>query len=434
MTSRHSDLFGPRSDRARQGLPMGRVALVVIALLVIGGLIYLATLFGMVMHHITDPIEQAVLPDVRPAPVQVGQRINILVLGVDDEGTRTDSIWLVSVDPDTKKAGVVAIPRDTRALLAGKGTVEKINGAYAYGLGDKQFPANLRALKTVENLLEVRIHYTVTVGLDGFRKAIDEVGGVWVDIPHAMEYDDPDQDLHIRFEPGRQKLDGKQALEFVRWRKNNDGTGYPDGDLGRIRAQQQFIKNLMDQVLRPGNLLNLGSLALTVARHVDTTLEPSRITQLAGLAASVRKEDVEFATLPGTTANLYDQQEGKHLNFFLIDPEASGEMVDRLIRGIEPAAAAGIQVVIAMADSADDAEVQLRRRLSEHGFAVSDVARSGPRPDTTQVISPAGDLEKGRLVGRALTSLGYEVDVLTWPQGATDTEVTVIPGRNLSTH
>jgi len=203
-----------------------------------------------------------VAPEASAAPVQPGERVNILAMALDQEALRTDVLLLVSLDPEQKRAGAIQLPRDTRAYLAGRGTIEKVNHAYVYGVldEDESFPPNLRTLKTVEGLLGVRIHYTVVVDMAAFVRAVDAIGGVEVDIPFKMEYDDPYQDLHIHFEPGPQVLYGQQALEYVRWRHNNDGTGYPDEDLGRMRAQQAFMRTVIAKVTSPGSLVRLPAL------------------------------------------------------------------------------------------------------------------------------------------------------------------------------
>lgn len=344
MVTRHSDLLGPRSSRPRPGRPGGfrwwLFFLLAIGGVVAGGMIYTFAMVGVAVQQVSNPIPPAeVAPEARPAVVQTGQRINILVLGLDDDRLRSDTIMLVSVDPDDHKVAVLQIPRDTRAVLAGKGTIEKINAAYASGVGDKLFPANLRALKTVEDLLDIDIHYTVVVDLEGFRKTVDEIGGVSLDIPRKLDYDDPEQNLHIHFGPGLQKLNGKQALEFVRWRHNNDGTGYPDGDLGRIRTQQQFMRAVLDELLKPANLPRLPGMTVAISRYVDTTLEAGRLLSLTKTMATIRKQDVEFAILPGTDAWLLDPHENKRLSYYIPDPEATRQLVERLF-GPERSAAA----------------------------------------------------------------------------------------------
>jgi polyisoprenyl-teichoic acid--peptidoglycan teichoic acid transferase len=429
LAVRHSDLFGPRSSRRQPPTwPGWRILLLLLVAVAAGGIFYTWGTVRTVVKEVSAPLPPEVAPEVRPAPVQLGQRVNVLVMGLDDDRLRSDAMLLFSADQESGKIAILQIPRDTRALIAGKGTFEKINSAYAYGVGDKRFPANLRALKTVEGLLGVQIHYTVVVDLQGFTDIISEIGGVTINVPLAMDYDDPDQNLHIHLKPGVQKLDGGKALEFVRWRHNNDGTGYPDGDLGRIRTQQQFLRTVLDELFKPANLPRLPGLAVTIARHVDTTMEPARLASLAKLAATLKKDAVEFATLPGTDAYLLDPREQRRLSFYLPDPEATARLVDRLVRGIDPKDAAGVRVEVAVAGATDGAD-RVTARLVAQGFQVSTVALPEQPAARTRVIDLRGDTAKAQLVGRSLTSQGFAVEAVSQPSGQATADVRVILGR-----
>jgi polyisoprenyl-teichoic acid--peptidoglycan teichoic acid transferase len=430
----HSELMGSRSARRPSRRRRGWYwAVLAVAALVTAVVLYTLSMVGVAVQEMTDPVQpQTLTPEARPVPVQERQRINILAVGLDDDQLRTDTMLVVSIDPQSKQVAVLQIPRDTRAMLSGKGTYEKINGAYAFGVGDKQFPANLRALKTVEDLLDVSIHYTVVIDLDGFRQVIDKIGNVTVTIPQKMDYDDPTQDLHIHFEPGVKKLNGKEALEFVRWRHNNDGTGYPDGDLGRIRTQQQFLGILLDQMLKPANLLSLPNQLVTLSKNVSTSMDVTQMLNLTKLSASISRQDITFATLPGTDAYLLDPGENRRLSFYLPDPEATRQLVDRLIRGIDPKEAARVRVEVAATDEATAAT--LSSRLTSQGFASSVVRVDGPAPEKTRIIDLKGDTAQSQLVARSLASLGYTVEILSQPDGAATADVRVIIGSRVPIH
>lgn len=425
----HSDLLGSRSARRKPPRRWGRIIVLLLAGGITASLVYLFSMVGVAVQEVTDPIPEEVRPEMRPLPVQAGQRINVLVMGLDADKLRSDTMLLVSFDPETKKATIMQIPRDTRALIAGKGTYEKINSAYAYGVGDKQFPANLRALKTVEDLLDVSIHYTVVVDLEGFRKAIDAVDGVTIDIPQKMDYDDPTQDLHIHFEPGRQKLYGKQALEYVRWRGNNDGTGYVDGDLGRIRAQQQFLGALLDKMLRPSNLVSLPGQLAEISHYISTTMESSRVLSLAALATSLRREDLEFTTLPGTDGYLFEPAYAKHISYYFMDPVETGKLVNRAIRGIDPKAAAGVKVQVVAGASSGAAAQTLVERLTAQGFVASLSAEAGAGAEKTRVVALTSETAKAQLVARSLASQGYTVEVMSLAETSPTADVKVILGK-----
>jgi LCP family protein required for cell wall assembly len=408
----YADLLGRSGARRTRPSRWWQVPLLLLALIITIAVIYVTTSLSRAIGESYNPISDLVDPDVRAAPVQAGERVNILFMALDDEALRSDVMMLASIDTERKQVGVIQIPRDTRALLAGKGTIDKINAAYAFGVGDEEFPANLRALKTVEDLLDVRIHYTVVVDMDAFVQAIDAIGGVAVDIPIQMDYDDPYQDLHIHFEPGPHVLYGQKALEYVRWRHNNDGTGYPDEDLGRIRAQQEFIRSAIDQVTRPGTLISLPNLIAELSQYVESTIEPARLASLALLAASIDPDDVEMITLPGVAVTLPDMATGASASYYVHDPVETRRLVARLVYGVDPEQAGAIRVEL-VAPPGVEGVALLASHLEELGFDVStQVTADADPPGKARVIPASPDREASLLVARALMAQGLEVEMV----------------------
>lgn len=173
--------------------------------------------------------------------------INVLVLGLDDDETRSDVIALINYNPIESKMKILSIARDTRVRVNGKYT--KINSLIGKG-GEKL------VVDMVEEITGLPIDYYITLNFKGFREIVDILGGVEIDVPFDMDYDDPYQNLHIHLKKGKQVLDGKKAEEFVRYRKgNHSGEGYEDGDLGRIKMQQLFIEEFVKQKLKLKYLL-----------------------------------------------------------------------------------------------------------------------------------------------------------------------------------
>ncbi len=260
-------------------------------------------------------------------PVKKGERVNILVLGVDQEGERSDTMIVLSLDPQGSGAGLMSIPRDTRVEIAGRGTIEKIAHASAYW--DKNMTGTARSMKTVERLLGVPVHFFVTVNFRGFERLIDSIGGVEVEIPFDMVYEDPYQDLSINLKKGHQALDGRRALHFVRFRSNNDGTrGYPDGDLGRVQAQQNFMRAVIRKMTSAGVLVRLPVLAPDLAKYVNTNIPPNQLLLMAKVASSLTPETVKWAVLPGEPGDLVN-------GYYLVDEAKKEIVVDRIFRGIE---------------------------------------------------------------------------------------------------
>ena len=162
---------------------------------------------------------------------------NILVVGVDNDGTRSDTIMLLSVTPKDNTINILSIPRDTRVSLK-KGYHTKINSCIGKDNGEQLLIDN------VKELTGLPVHSFCKVSFEGVRNIIDILGGVEYDVPMDMDYEDPVQDLVIHLKAGPQTLDGAQAEGLLRFR-----SGYPSADLGRISTQQDFIKEAAKQKL-----------------------------------------------------------------------------------------------------------------------------------------------------------------------------------------
>jgi LCP family protein required for cell wall assembly len=213
-----------------------------------------------------------------------------LVVGADQPqggAARSDTILLVRVSlPPQPRVVVVSLPRDTRVHIPGKRGWRKLNAAFAHGGLDL-------TRQTLTETFNVAPDHHVVLYSEGLAAVVDALGGVPVEVPRRMDYDDRAQDLHIHLKPGFQTLNGTQAVGFVRFR--SDGRG----DLGRIERQQVFVRALVKHALRPRTLLRLGPLWKAARRAVETDL---RLWQLLGLGYSLRKlppEGLQTKMLPG---------------------------------------------------------------------------------------------------------------------------------------
>lgn len=187
---------------------------------------------------------------------QIGN-INVLVLGIDSvEGThRADTMFVLGVNPSKASVNMISIPRDTRVIVDGK--ARKINGILTrYGY------MPLRGM--LEELFKIKIHRHVEMGFDGFENIINLMGGVDIYIDKPMHYDDYRGNLHIHFDPGINHLDGKKALDYVRFRSDNMA------DLGRIKRQQQFVKALVDKIMTPSGFVRLPKIVSKAIEHIKT--------------------------------------------------------------------------------------------------------------------------------------------------------------------
>ncbi|WP_293009681.1 MULTISPECIES: LCP family protein [unclassified Oscillibacter] len=214
----------------------------------------------------------------------------ILVSGVDDGNGGSDTNILVAVDAGAGRIYGVNIPRDTKSRINGKNY--KFNAAYNIG-GMEQ------AAETLSCQLGIPVDYTVEVSLKAFSALVDAIGGVDFNIPVDMDYDDPIQNLSIHFSAGTRHLTGAEALKVVRFRHNNDGTGYGSEDIGRMKTQQDFLKTVAKQTLRPANLTKVSQFAKIFQQYVKTDLELGELAWLGQEAFSMGADNVDFSTLPG---------------------------------------------------------------------------------------------------------------------------------------
>ncbi|GHV16868.1 hypothetical protein FACS189425_01960 [Clostridia bacterium] len=212
----------------------------------------------------------------------------LLIVGKDAVAMNTDTIMVASVDVANKTYNVLSIPRDTMSNTSR--AVKKINAAYGYGGVDT-------LKREVSDLVGFKLDKYVIIKLEGFEKVIDTIGGVEVDVPQKMDYDDPEQNLHIHLKPGPQTLMGKDAVGFVRFR-----SGYPDADLGRIRAQQMFVSSVIAKLTAPSSFFKVVPIAKAVFENIQTDLTSGEIIWAATNMRDIGSEQVTMATIPGRAA------------------------------------------------------------------------------------------------------------------------------------
>ncbi|MCX7780390.1 MAG: LCP family protein [Negativicutes bacterium] len=221
-------------------------------------------------------------------------KINILVLGVDeraDDAGRSDTMFVVTVDTNTREVSVLSVPRDTRVKIPGFGW-DKINHAYAEG-GVKL------SRQTVEDLLGLPIDYHVAVNFAGFYKIVDAIGGVTIQVDKRMYYEDPYDNLVIDFKPGVQRMDGKTAIKYVRYRGE-------DGDLGRIERQQKFLKAMLQEVTTPAVITRIPAIIKEVNAVLKTDMSQGEMLNLAKVLTDAYKQGLKTDTVPGRPGYIAD--------------------------------------------------------------------------------------------------------------------------------
>ena len=252
-----------------------------------------------------------------------------LVLGIstDEEGALlTDTIMVASYNPNTQKATLLSIPRDTyTGTNPAKATAyQKINSIYSRN----EDPQDV--LDAVNDITGLNLQYYVIVKTEGFIKLVDAIGGVTFDVPIDMDYDDPSQDLHIHLKAGEQKLDGDKAEQLVRFRHNNDGTSYPeeygDNDLGRMRTQREFIMAVVKQTARVENIFKIGQILDVAQENVITNIDFNVAKDYVPYAVEFNTDNLLTATLPGESSN--KNQAGTWV--FIHDEDETAKLVQEL--------------------------------------------------------------------------------------------------------
>lgn len=235
----------------------------------------------------TDEDESA-LPTPTPLVRKEGY-YTFLLAATDVGGGNTDTIMVVSYDTVNQAVGVVSIPRDT--LVDRK--IPKINSIYASGgIEDLQ--------SVVSDLIGIPIDHYITVNLNAFKRLVNAVDGVDFYIPCNMNYDDttPGQELRIHYTEGMHHLNGQQAMEVVRFRHNNDGSGYTD--VGRTQTQQKLLTAIAKKVLSWSSVSKFNEFVNIFTENVDTDLTASEIAWLATSALGLDTDTgLSTATLPG---------------------------------------------------------------------------------------------------------------------------------------
>lgn len=238
----------------------------------------------------------------------------VLILGRDTGGGgNTDTMLLASYDVTNQKATVMSIPRDTMVNVPWD--IKRINSVYNYYGGGERGIQHL--YKEIAQLVGFEPDFQVVVEWDAVGEIVDAIGGVYFDVPLDMNYEDPYQDLSIHQAKGYRLLSGSDAMQVLRYRHdNNMKHGYAEGDLGRIKTQQAFLKAMVEQVLQPKNMTKAGPLIEAFNKNVETDLSFQNILWFAQSAVlgGLKMEDVNFVTMPNTGKYVYSRSIDKLTN------------------------------------------------------------------------------------------------------------------------
>ena len=218
-------------------------------------------------------------------------KINVLILGTDADGSRTDTIIVASYNLDDGVINMLSIPRDTRMYIGKR--FQKINAAYSLTQNGKR-KGESGTIEAVTRLTGIPINYYIKFSCSAFRNTIDALGGVDFYVPRRMKYSDPTQNLYIDLYEGQQHLDGDKAEQFVRFRY------YPLGDIDRVTAQQNFLKALAEQKLNASILGKIPELYKTLQNDVETNFSIMDIMKYLPNLRELSSQNIHMYQLPGS--------------------------------------------------------------------------------------------------------------------------------------
>lgn len=329
---------------------------------------------------------------------------NVAIFGVDADGYRTDVIFVVNFNSETNKVKVISVPRDTMVNWdeEQRDKLLEYTGKYVYTTKINEMTSyagieNIRqfTIDEIEKILDINIDNYVIVTTDAFRKLVDAIGGVEVEVPalengEGLHYDDNYQDLHIHLEPGLQTLNGEQAEGLVRFRK-----GYAEGDVGRIKTQQIFLNAFANKILSPSTFAKLPQVASVIFDTVTTDMKLTEVTGYLKYLKGFNSENISFFIVPG---------EAEYVNskwYYVIDeselPAFRNEVFNEIIPSEEEDIVVDTTVSIEILNSTATTGLAAneKARLENEGYMVSSIGNYTPDILDTTIIY-ASDLEKAK--------------------------------------
>lgn len=351
---------------------------------------------------------------------------NIAVFGVDKDEMLTDVIMVVHLDSSIHKVKALSVPRDTKVIwdsslqqrlkmvkpdfVPGTSWVSKLNEVAAIG-GTKNstIEKNIQTLTMyqLERILGVKIDNYVIVNLDAFKKIVDAIDGVDVDVPQRMYWTDKSQGLYIDLQPGPQTLYGEQAEMFVRYRR------YLNGDVDRIKMQQVFLKALAQKVLSKETLTKIPKLLPVLIQDVKTDINILDLPKYYSYLDNLSLDNVSFHTVPGVGA----MENG--LSYFFIDERGLRQVVGEVFYDQQPS---GEEIKVTMPNISEPVSSEKVRRGSNDQAVPSEDTM--PQAEETMPVSgetmPDVSPAETTVQGETQKSPDETVEVTTMPSETTE--------------
>ena len=287
------------------------------------------------------------------------RQLNILLLGVDSngeqsdkfEGTRSDTIIILSMFPGKHTLNLLSVPRDSKVEIPGHG-VQKINASHALGgVGLTE--------KTIERTFGIPINGYIEINTEAVVELVDAIGGVPVFVEKDMHYRDYSGKLNINLTKGEHVLSGKDAECFLRFRKD------ALGDIGRTSRQQWFLTALIKKLKSPETITKIPELAKIADKYVKTNLSVYDLAKLAAFASSINASDIETATLPG------EPNKKGYASYWILDPEKCEEVINRMVFNRVPKNLEGKTPKAGLITVKGSDSSLIKERIEQMGFEIN---------------------------------------------------------------
>jgi LCP family protein required for cell wall assembly len=380
--------------------PLKTIALAFIVLLLICLAVAYAWLdsLNVKLHKNSQSIAKA-KKALSSKPTNLNQPINILLIGSDrrfnkhDTG-RSDTLMVIHIDYRRKKVYLISIPRDTRVRIPGLG-FDKINAAYAYG-------GPQLSIRAVQNYTDLKIHHYIEVDFNGFKKLVDTLGGIDVEVKKTINNRSRKYRMYIP--KGKVHMDGELALNYVRYR-------HGDSDFQRAERQQNFLKALSANALKWSAFWRLPTLINIFADNTETDMSIRELSDLASFLKTVRSNNnLETVTLAGRTGML------NGVSYVFPDYQANQVILEAVKQGksIEEVTAKSgsssnvsltnqnIKVTVLNGTTTNGLATKVARQLGADGFRIASIATADQSDyQRTQVLAKPGKQEVALKVKKA---------------------------------
>lgn len=311
MAQSRIEIKRKKNRKLRRGAKLALLVFLTTILLVGGGFAYVVQKFASVTAGAQQDLDRGDRSDYRDDLVNPDKDpISILFLGLDslegDLSGRTDALVVATFNPEEKTIKMVNIPRDSQVEIPGRKYKDKINHAHAFGGVDM-------TINTVENLLDIPIDYFVSLNFDAFMEIIDALDGVTVNVERSFTEKDIETYGTITINEGEQRLNGQEALAYVRMRKSD-----PRGDLGRGDRQKEVITAIVKEAASFSSITKFNPLMDSVGSNLKTNINFSNMVSMHTYASKL--DDVESLSFEG------DNHTENGVYYYKLRPESVQEI------------------------------------------------------------------------------------------------------------